>query len=87
MSYHKNAGKYGKYWNSIQFELLKGPRATNQIVDTSPLVGSLNIGNKQFELTITEMNRIIEELEDAKHRWKVAKSLGQLEKTNGTYKP
>jgi len=82
-----NGAKYGKFWNSIDFELPQtGDPDSRPNQDVKPTIGFLIIGNRRFEITESEANRICETLEDGKHKYKVARSLGQLESNNGTYR-
>tara|TARA_E500000305_G_C3934650_1_gene194452 strand:- start:51 stop:359 length:309 start_codon:yes stop_codon:yes gene_type:complete len=71
-----NPGKYGKYWAGIEFKLAKG------VVPVPPakqaIMGYLIIGSQKFGITFSEANRIKETLQDAKHTFNVARSLGHL---------
>ncbi len=84
--YHKNSKNYGKYWNSINFELAKGTKAIEGSRDTVPTMGTLTLGNYNIELTTSEVSRLIDELSQAKHSFRVAGSIGQLNTNNGTFR-
>ena len=72
-------GKYGKNWGNINVELAKGNKAVKAVPPaTQPVIGTLCIGNMKVDITFSEANRIIEELNDAKHRYNVANRLGML---------
>ena len=66
--HHKNSKNYGKYWNSINFELAKGTKAIEGSRDTVPTMGTLTLGNYNIELTTSEVSRLIDELSQAKHQ-------------------
>ena len=62
-----NGRKYGKYWNTIDFELATGGESTYTVnPGDKPTMGYLLIGNSRFPITESEANRLIETLEDAK---------------------
>tara|TARA_B100000424_G_C22937418_1_gene498767 strand:+ start:2032 stop:2364 length:333 start_codon:yes stop_codon:yes gene_type:complete len=78
-------GRYGKNWGSIKVELAKGAKAINPIPPaTQPIIGTLIVGNMKVDITFSEANRIMEELNDAKHRYNVASRMGMLDATTGT---
>jgi len=79
--------KYGKHWSTIDFELAKGAKASSPMAPaTQPLIGSLCIAGKKIDITFSEANKIMETLHDAKHQYNVAKKLGMLDATTGTYR-
>ena len=78
-------GRYGKNWGNIKVELAKGTKAIKPIAPaTQPIIGTLCIGNMKVDITFSEANRIIEEMNDAKQRYNVANRLGMLEAGSGT---
>lgn len=78
-------GRYGKNWGSIKVELAKGTKAVQPIAPaTQPIIGTLIIGNMKVDITFSEANRIMEELNDAKHRYNVANRMGMLDAKSGT---
>ena len=80
-----NPRKYGKLWSSIHTTLMKGSKAKNPQGDANqPLICTLNIGGKKFELTHSETNRLIEECIDAQNTYKKALRMGMLDITSGT---
>lgn len=83
-----NGRKYGKYWNTIDFELTTGGESTYTVnPGDKPTMGYLLIGNSRFPITESEANRLIETLEDAKHSARVSKSMGLTKhKTSGTFR-
>ena len=83
-----NAEKFGKLWNGIKFELMHGHKALEPIAPAEqPLIGSLVIGGKKFEITWSEANRIMDTLKDAQVQYNNAKRLGMLEAGAGTPVP
>ncbi len=82
-----NPGRYGKYWQDIEVEMMTGAKAVNPVHPaTQPIIGTLCVGSKRMEITFSEANRIIEQLHDAKYRFNIANRLGMLEATDGTYR-
>ena len=69
-----NPAKFGPTWASIFW---KGkPGLTPQGDANQPIIGSLNIGGKEFDLTFSECNKLIETLVDAKESARTSKRLG-----------
>ena len=82
-----NPNKYGKIWSTISTELMKGPKAKNPQGDSNqPIICTLKIDGKRFELTHSETNRMIESLYDAQSTYKKALRLNMLDSTSGTYR-
>ena len=80
-----NPNKFGKLWGGINTTLMKGAKAKNpQGEANQPLICTLHIGGKKFELTHSETNRLIEELHEAQSTYKKALRLGMLEHNSGT---
>tara|TARA_R110001583_G_scaffold3293_32_gene21382 strand:- start:2873 stop:3193 length:321 start_codon:yes stop_codon:yes gene_type:complete len=78
-----NPSKFGSTWASIFW---KGKPGLPTIGEANqPIIGSLNISNRQFDLTFSECNKIIETLEDAKQGAKIANRLGTT--SNGAGSP
>jgi|TARA_R110000822_G_scaffold29054_31_gene85998 hypothetical protein len=78
-----NPSKFGSTWASIFW---KGkPGLTAQGEANQPVIGSLNIGGKQFDLTFSECNKLIETLIDAKEAARTSKRLGTT--SNGAGSP
>tara|TARA_R100001443_G_scaffold108590_1_gene119119 strand:- start:1789 stop:2115 length:327 start_codon:yes stop_codon:yes gene_type:complete len=81
-----NPNKYGKLWSTISSKLMKGAKAKNpQGEANQPLICTLNIGNSKFELTHSECNRLIEEVQDAQSTYRKALRMGMLEHNSGTW--
>jgi len=69
-----NPAKFGSTWASIFW---KGkPGLTPQGDANQPVIGSLNISGKEFDLTFSECNKLIETLIDAKEAARTSKRLG-----------
>ena len=83
----KNPDRYGKLWNTIGFNLEGARRNQASKQAGVPIIGTLEIGNKSFDITWTEANRLIDTLNDAKHQYNVAERLGMLEPGTGTPVP
>tara|TARA_R110001583_G_scaffold15970_2_gene64981 strand:+ start:288 stop:644 length:357 start_codon:yes stop_codon:yes gene_type:complete len=80
-----NPNKFGKLWSSIATTLMKGSKAKNpQGEANQPLICTLHIDNKRFELTHSETNRLIEELHEAQSTYKKALRMGMLDANSGT---
>ena len=77
------AEKYGEMWASINFNL-EGARRHYHTKKDVPVIGTLEIGGKSFDITWSEANRIIRSLEDGKHQYNVAQRMGMLEPGTGT---
>ena len=69
-----NPEKYGKLWGGIEFDLELNANPVGNA--KGPIIGSLKIGGKSFQLTWTECNKIIETLEDSKYKYNIGKRLG-----------
>jgi|TARA_R110000782_G_scaffold202280_3_gene290878 hypothetical protein len=67
-------GKYGKNWGGIDFELAHGVVAVPPA--KQPIIGYLKIAGQRIGITFSEANKIAETLNDAKHQFNVARSLG-----------
>jgi len=68
-----NPSKFGPTWASIFW---KGkPGLTAQGEANQHVIGTLNIGGKQFDLTFSECNKLIETLIDAKEASRTSKRL------------
>lgn len=84
-----NPNKYGKLWGSIRTELSRGTKAMKpQGESNQPIICKLFIGGKEFELTHSETNRLIEELYESQSTYKKALRLGMLDAnvaTGGSY--
>ena len=80
----KNLDRYGKLWNTIEFSLEGARRNQKAKAEGVPVIGTLSIGGKSFDITWTEATRIMETLQDAKHQYNVAERLGMLEPGTGT---
>ena len=82
-----NPNKYGKLWSTIVCELMKGAKAKVPQADTDqPLIGTLVIDGKRFELTFSETNRLRETMLDMQNMYKKAKRLGMLDEGTGTWR-
>jgi hypothetical protein len=82
-----NPNKYGRVWSTISTELMKGAKAKNPQGDSNqPIICTLKIDGKRFELTHSETNKLIETLYDAQNIYKKALRLGMLDSTSGTYR-
>ena len=82
-----NPNKFGKIWNTIGTELMKGPKAKNpQGEANQPIICTLKIDGKRFEMTHSETNRLIEELYDAQSTYRKASRIGMLDSGTGTYR-
>ena len=82
-----NTNKYGRVWSTISTELMKGAKAKNPQGDSNqPIICTLKIDGKRFELTHSETNKLIETLYDAQNIYKKALRLGMLDSTSGTYR-
>ncbi len=69
-----NPSKFGPTWASIFW---KGKPGLTPMGDANqPVIGALNIGGKEFDLTFSECNKLIETLVDAKETARVSKRLG-----------
>lgn len=80
-------GKYGKNWESIEFQLMTGIKAkVAQAPATQPIIGTLVVGGNKVELTFSESNKLITELVAGQQAHTTAKRLGQLEEGMGTYR-
>jgi len=80
-----NPDKYGKLWNGIDFKLAKGMKAQRPTPPAEqPLIGSLCIGGKEFEITASEASRIMDTLKDAQYQYNNARRLGMLDAGTGT---
>ena len=80
-------GKYGKNWQSIEFQLMTGRKALTPLAPaTQPIIGTLVVDGKRVELTFSETNKIITELVAGQQAHTTAKRLGQLEEGMGTYR-
>jgi hypothetical protein len=78
-----NPSKFGSTWASIYW---KGKPGLNPMGEANqPVIGELSIAGKQFDLTFSECNKIIETLEDAKQGAKIASRLGTT--SNGAGSP
>ena len=51
---------------------------------TQPLIGSLCIGGKEFEITFSEASRIMDTLKDGQYQYNTARRLGMLDAGTGT---
>jgi len=77
-----NPGKFGSTWASIYW---KGKPGLSPMGDANqPIIGALSIGGKQFDLTFSECNKIIDTLHDAKEAAKIAKRLGTTSNSAGS---
>ena len=77
-----NPSKFGSTWASVYWKAKPG---LSPIGDANqPIIGALNIGSKQFDLTFSECNKIIETLIDAKEAAKVSKRLGTTANAAGS---
>ena len=56
-----NPGKFGSSWASIFWKAKPGLSPVGE--SNQPIIGSLNISGRQFDLTFSECNKIIETLE------------------------
>ena len=66
--------KFGSTWASIFW---KGkPGLSPQGDANQPVIGSINISGKEFDLTFSECNKLIETLIDAKEAARTSKRLG-----------
>jgi|TARA_B100001094_G_C18068557_1_gene738757 hypothetical protein len=78
------AQRYGKLWNTISFNL-SGARKKRSKDESQPIIGTLNIDNKRFDITWTEASRIIDELHDGQQAFNTATRIGMLDRTAGTH--
>jgi hypothetical protein len=62
----KRTRRYGKFFNSIEFEI-DDTLSEEKYGDPNvkPVVGKFYIGNQSFPVTYTELSHIIDTLEDA----------------------
>ncbi len=80
-----NPNKFGKLWRTIETKLMKGVKAKQpQGEATQPIICTLHIGSKRFEMTHSETNKMIEAMADAQDVYKKALRLGMLDSTDGT---
>lgn len=70
-NYHQ---RLGDNYSSIQWTPIYDRK--NKPGKTQPVVGELRIGSRKVEVTVAEMNRIIEELNDGLHVLKVSNHMG-----------
>ena len=77
-----NPSKFGPTWASIFWKSKPGLSPMGEA--NQPVVGSLNIGGKQFDLTFSECNKLIETLIDAKESARVSKRLGTTANAAGS---
>lgn len=85
MAKNLNPAKYGKLWGTVSSELMTGIKAKNpQGECNQPIIGTLIIAGKRFELTHSETNRVIQELYDMQDIFSKAKRIGMLEAGSGT---
>jgi len=56
----------GKYIHSIDFEVVTPNKTTLERLGGGTVAGKLSIGNKEFELTLAELDRISETCQIAK---------------------
>ena len=75
MSKTFNGKKYGSNWESIRFDLNHDKTKDSEGVD---IIGDLVVGRHRIPITWTEASRIINELDDGKYTYNVAKKLGLL---------
>ena len=80
----KNLDRYGKLWNTIEFSLEGARKNQHAKSEGVPVIGTLSIGGKKFDITWTEASRIMDTLQDAKHQYNVAERMGMLEPGTGT---
>jgi predicted DNA-binding protein (UPF0278 family) len=81
-----NPNKFGKLWSTISTTLMKGVKAKQpQGEANQPLICTLNIDGKKFEMTHSETNRLIEELNEAQSTYRKALRLGMLDANSGTW--
>ena len=80
----KNPDRYGKLWNTIEFSLEGARKNAQSKAEGIPVIGTLKIGGKSFDITWTEATRLMETLQDAKHQYNVAERMGMLEPGTGT---
>ena len=78
-----NPAKFGPTWASIFWKSKPGLMAMGEA--NQPVIGNLNIGGKEFDLTFSECNKLIETLIDAKEAAKISKRLGTT--SNGAGSP
>lgn len=73
----KRTQKLGKFYNSIDFEV-KSDYNTEEFSNNpnKPVVGTFEIGNKQFPLTFSELNLIEQTVRDAKEAVNKGYALG-----------
>ena len=70
-------GKFGSTWSSIFW---KGKPGLTAVGDANqPIIGTLNVGGKEHDLTFSECNKIIETLIDAKEGSKISARLGSTQ--------
>lgn len=80
-----NPDKYGKLWHGINFKLAKGMKAQRPTPPAEqPLIGSLCIGGREFEITASEASRIMDTLKDAQYQYNTARRMGMLDAGTGT---
>ena len=82
-----NPNKFGNLWQTIEFELMTGSKAKNpQGESNQPIICTLKVGGKRFELTHSETNRMVETLLEAQSTYKKAARIGMLDSGTGTYR-
>ena len=75
---HPREKKYGNLWNQIDFVIKEGIRGDGKDGYNNTTIGELLIGDVRVPLTFTECSKIGDVLNDGKHSYRVAKSLGTL---------
>ena len=75
---HPREKKYGNLWNQIDFVIKEGSRGDGKDGYNNTTIGELLIGDVRVPLTFTECSKIGDVLNDGKHSYRVAKSLGTL---------
>jgi hypothetical protein len=79
--------KYGQNWTNIEFQLMTGDKATKVVPPaTQPIIGTLVVGNKRIELTFSEANKVMTEIQQGQQAYNTAKKMGALETNMGTYR-
>ena len=68
-----NPAKFGPTWASIYWKGKPGMRPMGE--SNQPVIGTLNIAGKQFDLTFSECNKLIETLIDAKEASRTSERL------------
>ena len=77
-----NPSKFGPTWASIYW---KGKPGLSPMGEANqPIIGEISISGRQFDLTFSECNKLIETLIDAKEGAKISRRLGTTSNAAGS---